>query len=377
MTNAKLIVAMTLQSLGIVVTCAFFLSFPSIGQAGQISLENRSQLEAVTSRFIAENKIPGASIAIVENGQYVWSEGFGTADLETGVAADPTTLYRLASISKSITATAALQLAERGKLDLDAPVQRYCPAFPNKEAPITTRQLLGHLAGIRHYKTQSINDPEIRTTKHIDDPIQGGLDLFKDDPLVAVPGSSFHYSTHGYTLVGCAIEGASGEKYADYVRENVLAPAGMTHTQIDDRLAIIPRRTRFYSKTESGAIVNGDCVDLSSKVPGDGWLSSAEDMAKLEVAILNDRLLKTSTRDAMWTPPKSTDGKESDYALGWEIENGFGTLAVGHGGGEVGTSTFIIMIPARRAGVVVLMNLNGGNASALAPQLMKVLIAAK
>src|SRR5262249_51554512 len=211
----------------------------------------------------------------------------------------------------------------------------------------------------------------------VDDPIQGGLDVFKNDPLVAAPGTLFRYTTNGYTVVGCVIEGASGEKYAEYVRQNVLVPAGMKQSQIDDRLAIIPNRARLYSKNDSGVVVNADCNDLSSRVPGDGWLSSAEDMAKFEVAILNDRLLSRTTRDAMWTIPKTVDGQQSDYALGWIIDDEFGVPTAKHGGGEVGTSGFIIMVPEKGAGVVVLMNLNGGNASDLAPQLMKVLLVGK
>jgi CubicO group peptidase (beta-lactamase class C family) len=103
----------------------------------------------------------------------------------------------------------AMLLWQQGKIDLDAPVQKYCPAFPQKDTPITTRELLGHLGGIRHYKTDGQDDPEGGNTKHFLNPIQAGLDFFKSDPLVAKPGTEFHYSTQGFTLVGCAIEGAS------------------------------------------------------------------------------------------------------------------------------------------------------------------------
>lgn len=363
-------------SAGVLLLCAFL---PLTSALAQISLEKQSQIEAVTSRFMVDNKIPGIAVAIVEKGEYEWSKGFGMADLEAGVPAGPQTLYRLASISKTITATAAMRLAEDGKLDLDAPLHKYCPAFPTKGTPITTRELLAHIAGIRHYKTTSPYDSEIRITKHFDDPIQGSLELFKNDPLVATPGTSFRYSTYGYTLVGCAIEGASGQKYSDYVRKTVLVPAGMTQTQIDDRLAIIPNRARLYSYSnyDSGAVINADCNDLSARVPGDGWLSSAEDMAKFEVAILNDLLLKRATRDEMWTVPKTADGKQSDYALGWQMEDKRGLPSVEHGGGEVGTSTFIIMVPKLRAGIVVLLNLNGGNAFDLASQLIRIVISDK
>ena len=231
----------------------------------------------------------------------MWSAGFGMADLENFVPATSETLYRLGSISKPITSTAAMQLWERGKLDLDSPVQRYCPAFPQKQWPITTLELLGHLGGIRHYNSESQDDPEIGNTHYFENGIEAGLKFFANDPLVAQPATHFHYSTQGYTLVGCAIEGASGEKYADYVRENILAPAGMLQTRADDRLAIIPFRTRFYSKDKSGAVVNADFLDSSYKVPGGGWLFSAQDMARFEGAILANRVIKRATRDGMWT----------------------------------------------------------------------------
>ena len=169
---------------------------------------------------MASTHVPGLSVAVVEDGNYVWAAGFGFADLENNVPASEHTLFRLASISKPLTAVGAMELWECGKLDLDVPVQKYCPSFPQKPAPITTRQVMGHLGGIRHYKSDS-QDPEVGNTRHFDNPIQAGLDFFKNDPFVADPGSQFHYSTHGYTVVGCVIEGASGSSYIDYMRQNV------------------------------------------------------------------------------------------------------------------------------------------------------------
>ncbi len=187
------------------------LWFPASRAQAEPAPEKRKQIEVAVTKFMAANRPPGVSVAVVEDEKEQWPAGFGMADIENSI---PTagTLYRLASISKPITATAAMLLYERGKLDLDAPVQKYCPAFPGKEWPISTRQLLGHLGGIHHYRSQSLEDPEVISTRHFDDPIAGGLGFFKDDPLVAKPGTKFSYSTHGYTLVGCIIEGASQQK---------------------------------------------------------------------------------------------------------------------------------------------------------------------
>ncbi len=150
----------------------------------------------------------------------------------------------------------------------------------------------------------------------------------------------------------------------------------MTHTQWDDRFAIIPHRTRFYSKSKSGATENSEFLDASYKIPGGGWLSSADDMANFEIAILADRLLKRTTRDAMWTPQKVSTPvtEEGSYALGWGTGNSAGVPDVGHGGGQQGTSTAIMLAPEQRVGVVVLSNMDGVDASALAVDVLKILV---
>jgi CubicO group peptidase (beta-lactamase class C family) len=147
----------------------------------------------------------------------------------------------------------------------------------------------------------------------------------------------------------------------------------MNSTVADDRFAVILSRTRFYHKDESGRVLNADFLDSSYKIPGGGWLSSAEDMARFEVAVLSDKLIHRATRDVMWTPLK-TDASKNDYALGWGTGKELGVLDVGHGGGQQGTSTFIMLVPERRAGVVVLTNMDSVDASSLATELMKIIL---
>jgi serine beta-lactamase-like protein LACTB, mitochondrial len=353
-----------------------FCALPALlhSQEAKLSPKKQTQIDAAVSKFMASTHVPGVSVAVVENGQYEWAQGFGFSDLENNVPASEHTLFRLGSISKPLTATAALLLWERGQLDLDAPVQKYCPSFPQKPWPITTRQVLGHLGGIRHYKSGSQDDPEIGNTKHFDDPIQAGLNFFKEDALVAQPGTSFHYSTQGYTLVGCVIQGASGAKYVDFMRQNIFALAGMEQTQVDDRFAIIPYRTRFYEKKDSGAVTNADFLDSSYKIPGGGWLASAEDMARFEAAILNDKLIRRATRDLMWTRLKPSDGKEDRYALGWGWGDDPAIQTVGHTGGQQGTSTAFAIAPEQRAGVVVLANMEDQPAGDLAHEILKIVV---
>jgi CubicO group peptidase (beta-lactamase class C family) len=152
----------------------------------------------------------------------------------------------------------------------------------------------------------------------------------------------------------------------------------MSETTWDDRFAVIPHRTRFYSKKD-GKVRNADFLDSSYKIPGGGWLSSADDMAKFEIAVLTDKLLKRSTRDLMWTPQQASEAatarKERQYALGWGVGNEAGTHYVGHSGGQQGTSTFFMMVPEFDAGVVVLTNMDEVEAPALGAELMKILLA--
>ncbi len=352
----------------------FFAAFaPLRAQNKSLSLEKRVQVEKAVSAFMAANGVPGVSAAVVLDGELVWSEGFGMADLENSAPATPATLFRLGSISKPITATAIMQLSERGKLDLDAEVQKYCPAFPKKEWPITTRELLGHLGGIRHYNPDGKGDVPDDSAKHFAS-MEEALTVFAGDPLVAKPGTKFNYSTYGYTVIGCVLEGASSEKYVNFVKENIFGPAGMEETQEDNFFAVVPHRSRWYHKDKAGVVQNAGVLDSSYKIPGGGLISSADDMARFEIAIMANKLLKPATREAMWTPQKAADGSQNGYALGWGTQKKFGLAIVEHTGSQQGTSTSMILVPERRAGIVVLANMDGVNTAALSTEILKIVM---
>jgi len=146
----------------------------------------------------------------------------------------------------------------------------------------------------------------------------------------------------------------------------------MDASQPDDFFAIVPRRTRWYHKDAQGAVRNAGVLDSSYKVPGGGWLSSADDMARFAAAILADSLVKRSTRDLMWTPEKTASGELEEYAMGWGIVKKYGTTLIGHTGGQQGTSTAITLAPDRRAAVIVLANMDGVDPYALADQVLRI-----
>ena len=326
------------------------------------------KIEDVIAREQAKLKIPGLSVAIGTEGQVRYSRGFGMADLENSVPARSTTLYRTASIAKPITATAVMQLSEQGKLDLDAPIQKYCPSFPDKPWPVTARQLLGHLGGIRHYKVP----PESAGTSHYFT-ITDSLKLFKDEPLLHEPGTKFNYTTYGYSVLGCAIEGASGKSYDEYLSEHVFKPARMQRSRLDHHFLLITERTRGYQKLSQqnydrlppslkaqvapGAITNASLHDTSMKVPGGGLVSTPVDLVRFVLALQDGTLVKKSSLDQMWVSQKTKDGKETGYGLGWGVSQEGPIKLISHSGGQAGTSTLLTYSPEKGVVIALMSNL--------------------
>ena len=334
------------------------------------------KIEAAITAWMTQNKAPALSVAIVADNQIRWSKGYGLADVENSVSAKADTAYRLASIAKSITAVAVMQLVERGKLDLNASINKYCAAYPEKQslkdAPdkrfsMTVRQLLVHQSGIRHNKLD-----EVLTTRHYTS-ISEAIGSFKDDPLVVEPEMKYSYSTPGYTLLGCAIETASGMSYIDYVRENIFKPAGMTRTFVDDVYTIIPNRARGYRKTQAGEIQNAPLHDTSIKVPGGGLVTTVEDLARFAIGINTNKLVKPETLTQMWTKPKTRDGKEQGYAMGFLINDREGLLKVFNDGSLAGTRTYLFLIPGQKFAIALMTNLEKAFCEELVPKIIDAL----
>lgn len=348
-----------------------------------LSAQNKSTLspdkviniEALIRASMSESNVPGLSVAVVSGNQLRYANGFGMADLENSVPAKPGTVYRLGSLSKTITALAAMRLAERGKLDLDAPVQKYCPAFPAKQWTVTARQLLAHLGGVRDYNNQKFLE-EYFSTRHYDS-VSESLDVFKNDPLLQEPGTKYSYSTYGYNLLGCAIEGASSTTYENYIRENILKPAGMTQTGVDDTFQIISNRARGYGKTRAGVLRNTALADTSNKIPAGGLVSTVEDIGRFYVALQSGQLVGPATLEQMWTFQKTRDGQQIPYGLGWRVGEHKGMKEVYHGGAAAGFSTFLYILPEKRAAVVLMANmelLGQKHRDELARQIMDIII---
>ena len=279
----------------------------------------QSQEDIATSlidEYMTQAGVPGVAVAIAIRGELVYSNVRGVADLEMAVPVTEETLFRTASTLKPMTAVAIMTLALAGTLDLDAPVQTYCPAYPTKRWPVTARHLLEHEAGVRPSVFADVFNPQHYAST------TDALARFEADSLVAEPGTTSVYSNAGYTLLACAIEGASGSTYDDYVRAHVLTPAGMTATRPDNVFEIIPGRARGYMvrtekntelwkglwqprhlrSTAVGVPFNADPVDPSWSPGAGGYLTTPVDLVRFASALMAGRLLPSDYVARMQVP---------------------------------------------------------------------------
>jgi len=319
----------------------------------------QEKARAVAKEWLARG-IPGVSVAVAVDGQIVYAEGFGYADLEQRVPVWPSTKFRIASISKPLTATALMQLVEDGKIDLDAPVQKYVPSFPDKTpsggAPMTVRLVAGHLAGIRHYKGD-----EFEISRHYES-VGEALKIFADDPLVSPPGKEFHYSSYGFNLLSAVIESASGENFLAYMKGHVWVPLGLYSTSADEVSEIVPARARWYVREKDGTVHNAPFVDNSYKWAGGGFLSTATDLAHFGSALLQPGFLKAESLRTLFTSQKTSDGRETGYGVGWGVgKSKSGQRVYEHAGGAMGATSQLILYPDAHVVVAMVCNFSGEN----------------
>ena len=324
--------------------------------------------------FLAQSRVPGAAVAVVAGGDLVWSEGFGLADVEQRVPVTRGTRFRLGSVSKLLAAAAAVKLAEAGRLDLDAPVQRYVPTWPARPGPpVTTRLLAGHLGGIRGYRADDFA-PRRNIDLTVFPTTDSALAIFRADSLVAPPGTAYRYSTFGYTLLGAAVEGAAGEAYPAALERLVLAPLGLTHTEPDRWDAIVPDRTRFYGYAgPDGAPVNEGPVFPSYKWAGGGMLATADDLARFGAAHLRPGFHSAASLRALFTPQRTTGGESTGVGLGWRVGTDLAGRTVYHHAGTIeGGRAALLVYPAEGVAVALLTN---RTAAVDSPELTAALLA--
>lgn len=348
------------RSLSLLVLLSLFPLLPA-----QQATDLVTRLEAKIEAFREEQGVPGVGCAARTADGTLIAFGSGTADVENDVPCTEQTVFRLASISKPVTAVAALRLVERGELDLDRPVDELVPGWPTKRWPVTPRHLLGHLGGVRHYRRG-----EILSNRHYDS-VTEAIAIFAPDPLEHEPGTRYRYTTYGYNLLGAAVEAAAKQPFADVLREEVFEPAGCTTLCIDDSYAIIRHRAQGYDR-RGGQLHNSHPVDTSNKVPGGGLCGTPTDLVRFAAAVLDGKLLKAETVDRMWTPMQTADGKATGYGMGWNVGTRDGRRFAMHGGAQPRVSTLLYVDRDSKVIVAVMANLEGAGRAlrSLVPELV-------
>jgi len=329
---------------------------------------------AVLARLREAEGIPGLSVAVLVDGEIVWSEGLGYADLESRVPATPLTRFRIGSVSKPVTAAALGLLAEQGRLDLDQPIQTYVRDYPRQRWPITVRQVGGHIAGIRHY-----NGPnEMLSSRHFAN-VRESLSIFERDTVLFEPGTKYNYSTYGFNLLSAVVEGAAGEPFLTYMQRHVFAPLGLRSITPEHVDSLITWRARFYERGADGRVTNAPFVDNSNKWAGGGFIANSEDLARFGWAHAAGGLLKPETVTLLTTSQKLRSGEPTGYGIGWSVgTDSAGRRWFGHTGSSVGGRAVLLVLPDQKVVVAALANLGQAPmSSALATRIAAPFIAAR
>ncbi|MFG0317671.1 MAG: serine hydrolase domain-containing protein [Planctomycetota bacterium JB042] len=330
--------------------------------------------------LVAWEKLPGLSLAVAVDGEVVWAEGFRYADLESRAPMTPSTRFRIGGVTEMLTAAAVGRLVERGRLDLDAPVRRYVPEFPEKEWPVRTRDLLSHTAGLRPHRGEG--------GIFVGPSCAGDADRlarFADEPLRSRPGTERRYSTYGLSLAGAVVAAAAEEPFVDFVRRELLAPLGLDDTapDVDARIAAVDARPyypRLMLEPRFG-VHDAPPIYPSCHLAAIGFVSTPIDLVRFGAATIDGTVLEPATVESLWTPVTLEDGTATGQGLGWAIRHvplgadGDLVRIVGHGlkgvvvkgslgvetvGGQVaGATTTLLLVPERRIAIAVAANVSG------------------
>ncbi|MGW8251992.1 MAG: serine hydrolase, partial [Anaerolineales bacterium] len=323
----------------------------------------KDDVDALLEGHFDEFDIPGMSVAIAQNGQFLYLRGFGFADIDDAIIAESRTIYRLASISKAVGGVLSLRLNEQGMLNLDAASSSYIPGLPAQHTH-TVRQTVSNRSGVGHYEDY----PSV--SGHYTTALDAVQQIW-DGPLVYAPGAGYKYSTHAYTFLGAALEGATGQSIWSLVDDELRIPYNLNTLRVEDRSVPNAKRATIYST--SNQEVSAD--DLSWKVLGGGLEASAYDLARFGIKLLNDTILAQTSQDEMWTPP---DGF-SNYALGWSTGTESSTPVVAKDGAQNGARSYLRMYPEKGIVIAVLTNRKGGGHSpvTLGREIGKLMLAAE
>lgn len=342
------------------IACGVCVSRAGAQAGAELPAEVRAGVDRAAQQALAETGVPSASIAIVKNGQVAYVHAYGNARLNPLTPARPEMAYSIGSVSKQFTTTAVLMLAEQGKLSLDDTVSKYIPDL-TRANQITIRQLLSHTSGYQDYWPQDYVPPFMThpiTATEI-------LERWARKPLDFDPGTRWEYSNTNYVIVGVIVEKVSGEPLLQFLNEHVFTPLKMQRIENVD-LKPLP------STDATGYMTYALGPPRVAPKEGPGWLFAAgelampaEELAKWDIGMLKEQLLKPSSYREMETEIKLKNGQPTGYALGLQTGEMAGHKVLRHGGEVSGFTSQNYVFPDDHAAIVVLTNQDAAGAAGI------------
>jgi CubicO group peptidase (beta-lactamase class C family) len=321
------------------------------------------RFDAAVKSDVDAGRFMGA-VLVARDGKTLFSKGYGFANMEWDIPNTPATKFRLGSISKQFTAACILLLEARGKLNVNDPVRKHLPDAPAAWDKITIHHVLTHTSGIPSFTSF----PEYMSKKKLPIATEQLYVWFRDKPLEFQPGEKWSYSNSGYALLAWLIETVAGKKYSDFLRENVLTPAGMKDSGYDVNARILKQRAAGYTRFGS-ILLNADYIDMTVPSGAGGLYSTTEDLLRWEQALFGGKVVSADSLARMTTPFRN------NYGYGLNISKLENHTMIGHGGGIDGFNTQLNYFPFDKVVVVVLGNIMGPAPAALARRLATLALA--
>jgi serine beta-lactamase-like protein LACTB, mitochondrial len=338
-----------------------------------LSQESVAAVDETVEAEMQRQQLVGVAIGVIRHGEVVLTKGYGFADAENQIPVTTQTVFNWASNCKPLTAVAAMQLVQKGKLELDADVRKYVPEFSPNGPAITVRQLLCHQSGLPHW-----NNGRIVPSANFDPDAEASIDplmsvrRFGESPLLFEPGVRMSYSSYGYILLSAVIERAGGESFFTQIEKRIAKPLGMKSMQLDtatsqEDWAVGYTRTKVRVAGQPLSTPIGRAPEYAHawKAGAGGFKSNIEDFAKWAVALLNGRLVSKSSEKEMWTPQKTSAGTPTEMGLGFYIGHWGGSPTIAHTGEQPEVTSHLILFLKPKNGIVVLCNCGYAKASAI------------
>ncbi len=338
-----------------------------------LNAQDKSLQEQIEN-MVEEQIVVGVAAGYSVDGKIIEQLVAGHADQSAQKEFTADTKVRMASIAKPMTALAIMQLVEQGRLDLEVPIQTYIPDYPrHPKTQITIKQLLSHTSGIAGYK----NNKEANTVIEYAT-LHDAIEIFKNRDLLFEPGTQYSYTTYGYTVLGAIVETITKQSFETFIQEYIFDKAGMKNSGVKKFGVMMENESKLYhrkggKRNAKPAVEN----NLSNRIPGGGLYTTLNDMFKFGDAVINNVFVKKETLDLM-REHHSLEKERNAYGFGWFLYNpkpNEGAI-IGHSGGQIGCSSFLYIVPEKKAVSVILANTSrtGGSVDYIAINLLKASI---